>query len=130
LDYSVFIFKIIINNCFFQKSREPTYNTGDYIAAAWLTHESNNRFEWYLGLVERFDDGSVMVSYFQKTSKTSTQWHFPEGEDIHKTKNQIFCKIDHVSFQMGKSIRCRISKSTAKEIDSCLTDFISNVIWL
>lgn len=57
--------------------RAEEFSPGDHLVATWLAAGNTHQYEWYLSVVERTDDSSLIVLYFQKSIKGQHLMEFP-----------------------------------------------------
>ena len=85
-----------------------SYIMGEHVAAFWYEGE---RFAWYLGVVDGFDETNQNILVFYLTPKDTSdhEWAFPEDADIHATSpGQILSSKIRVNYMCSVKIQCRI----------------------
>ena len=104
---------------------KPYFNTapqtfplqcGEHLVAVWHDDDSN-ALQWYLGVVDSFEEGRLYVSYMKKSDRKGARWLFPDEADVHETQaEQILLRNLQVSYCLTAMIRCELSTETLKTI--------------
>ena len=81
---------------------------GEHVAALWYEGE---RFAWYLGVVDSFDEKNqnTLVSYLTPKDTSGHEWAFPKDADIHATSpEQMLSSTIRVNYMCSVKIQCLI----------------------
>ena len=56
----------------------------EHIAYVWA-EDVGDSLNWHLGVIDKYDDNELYVSYTKKTDNKGKNWLFPEEAEIHLT---------------------------------------------
>ena len=85
---------------------DNTLSIGEHVVAFW----EEKFFQWYLGVVDHFDEkGISLVSYLIRSSISDSEWVFPQKAEILKTTTeQIIARKVPVDYKYSVCIPCSI----------------------
>ena len=115
----------VINHAKSTTEIENEYQYGEHVACVWLD-DVGDKTNWHLGVVDKFENGELFVSYMKKTDQKGLKWLFPEEAEIHQTKiEQVIARNIQVKYSLTAMMKCILDLNTHKDIDQQYTKFIN-----
>ena len=94
---------------------ENDYHYGEHIACVWADDVGNDT-NWHLGVVDKYENGELLVSYMKRTDKKGLNWLFPEEAEIHVTHiDQIIARNIPVKYSLTAMMRCILDSNIQRE---------------
>ena len=98
---------------------DKRFKYGEHIACVWA-EAIGDSLNWHLGVVYKYDDNELYVSYMQKTDKKGKNWIFPEEAEIRLTQSdQIIVLNIPVKYSVTAMMRCSLDNETLSNIQEC-----------
>ena len=90
---------------------------GEYIACVVWAEDVGDLSIWHLGVVDKYDDNELHVSYMKKTYKKGKNWLFCEELEIRLTQlGQIIVRNIPVKYSLKAMVKCTLGNETHSNI--------------
>ena len=103
---------------------EINYDYGEHLVCVW-TDDVGEKMNWHLGVVDKYENGELFVSYMKRTDKKGFNWLFPEEAEIHLTKHdQVIARNIPVRYSLTAMMRCILDDKPHTDITQCYQNLI------
>ena len=100
---------------------KQSFEFGEQVACFWFD-DVENKYVWYLGVVDGMNGEKVKVSHLRKSDKKGLNWLFPDEADVHDAStDQILMRHIQVKYTLTAMIRCVIPPDTLDQIEACFS---------
>ena len=101
------------------------YLVGEHVIAVWREFDDNEKFAWYLGIVDAVNDDKLDVSYFEPTDDSKRFWILHADSQYLTDDRQIMYRHVKVSYKHTKTIRCSMDQVIVDQCKKMIESFSS-----